>query len=70
MFVLFAFNHLYTYYTVQLTTTEDESLNGFMVASREDTGTPLGADVAYVGSWEMGTDIKLVCGGVRIHYDQ
>ena len=34
-----------------------------MVAPREDTGT-LGADVAYVGSWELGTDMKLVCNGV------
>ena len=43
-----------------------ESLNGYMVAPREDTGTPLGADVAYVGSWERGTDMKLVCNGVSI----
>ena len=40
-----------------------ESLNGYMVAPREDTGT-LGADVAYVGSWELGTDMKLACNGV------
>ena len=40
-----------------------ESLNGYMVAPREDTGT-LGADVAYVGSWELGTHMKLVCNGV------
>ena len=55
--------------SVQLTTTADESINGYMVASRQDTGTLLGADVATVGaSWEMGTDMKLVCGGVSIHY--
>ena len=41
-----------------------ESLNGYMVAPREDTGTPLGPDVVYVGSWEMGTDMKLICDGV------
>ena len=41
-----------------------ESLNGYMVAPREDTGTPLGPDVAYVGSWELGTDMKLICNGV------
>ena len=41
-----------------------ESLNGYMVAPREDTGAPLGQDVAYVGSWEMGTDMKLICDGV------
>ena len=41
-----------------------ESLNGYMVAPREDTGTPLGPDVDYVGSWEMGTDMKLICDGV------
>ena len=52
--------------SVQLTTTDpgDQSLNGYMVAPREDTGAPLGPDVAYVGSWESGTDIKLLCGGV------
>ena len=43
---------------------EAESLNGYMVAPREDTGTPLGPDVAYVGSWELGTDMKLICNGV------
>ena len=54
--------------SVQLTTTDpgDVSLNGYMVAPREDTGAPLGPDVAYVGSWESGTDIKLLCGGVSI----
>ena len=40
-----------------------ESLNGYMVAPREDTGT-LGADVPYVGSWVLGTDQKHVCGNV------
>ena len=51
---------------MQLTTTDpgDDSLNGYMVAPREDTGTSLGPDVAYVGSWENGTDMKLICGGV------
>ena len=41
-----------------------ESLNGYMVAPREDAGDQLGPDVAYVGSWEMGTDMKLICNGV------
>ena len=54
---------------MQLTTTADQSLNGYMVTPREDTGTPLGADVAYVGSWEIGADMKHLCGGVSIHYD-
>ena len=49
--------------SVQLSTS-DHSLNGYMVAPREDTGTPLGPGVAYVGSWELGTDMKLICGGV------
>ena len=41
-----------------------ESLNGYMVAPREDTGT-LGADVPYVGSWVLlGADQKHVCGNV------
>lgn len=42
-----------------------ESLNGYMVAPREDAGN-LGAGVAYVGSWELvpGTDQKHVCGDV------
>ena len=52
--------------SVQLTTTEDESLNGFMVASREDTGPMLDGSAPYVGSWEVGTDTKLVCAGVSI----
>ena len=43
-----------------------ESLNGYMVAPREDTGT-LGADVPYVGSWVLeGADQKHVCGDVSI----
>ena len=52
--------------SVQLTTTDpfDQSLNGYMVAPREDTGALLGPDVAYVGSWENGADMKLICGGV------
>ena len=41
-----------------------ESLNGYMVAPREDAGDQLGPDVAYVDSWEMGTDMKLICDGV------
>ena len=49
---------------MQLSTTADVSLNGYMVAPREDTGAPLGPDVAYVGSWESGTDMKLLCNGV------
>ena len=56
---------------MQLRTTADVSLNGYMVAPREDTGTPLGPDVAYVGSWESGTDMKLLCNGVStfIYYN-
>ena len=54
--------HLHT--SVQLTTTEDESLNGFMVASREDTGPELNGSAPYVGSWVPGTDMKLLCNGV------
>ena len=41
-----------------------ESLNGYMVAPREDTGAPLDENVFYVGSWELGTDMKLICNGV------
>lgn len=40
-----------------------ESLNGYMVAPREDTGV-LGAGVAYLGSWILGSDQKHVCGNV------
>ena len=43
---------------------EAESLNGYMVAPREDTGPPLDGNVSYVGSWELGTDMKLICDGV------
>ena len=49
---------------MQLTTTADVSLNGYMVAPREDTGAPLDGNVPYVGSWESGTDLKLLCNGV------
>ena len=51
---------------MQLTTTdpEDISLNGYMVAPREDTGAPLDGNVPYVGSWETRTDLKLLCNGV------
>ena len=49
---------------MQLTTTTGDSLNGYMVATREDTGAPLDGSVAYVGSWETGTDMKLLCNGV------
>ena len=59
-------NYCFAFGLVQLTTTEDQSLNGYMVAPREDTGTPLAADVAYVGSWEMGAGMKLICGGVSM----
>ena len=57
--------------SVQLSTTADGSLNGYMVAPREDTGAPLGPDVAYVGSWENGADMKLLCNGVStvIYYN-
>ena len=54
------------YFTsVQLTITapEDNSLNGYMVAPREDTGTPLDGNVSHVGSWENGTDMKFMCNG-------
>ena len=54
---------LFHFTSVQLTAT-DYSLNGYMVAPREDMGTPLDGSVAYVGSWETGTDIKLLCNGV------
>ena len=50
--------------SVQLTTTEDQSLNGYMVASREDTGIELAGNVSYVGSWEQGTGTQLLCNGV------
>ena len=49
---------------MQLTTTADVSLNGYMVAPREDTGAPLDGNVPYVGSWENGADMKLLCNGV------
>ena len=51
---------------MQLTITDpgDMSLNGYMVASREDTGAPLDGSAAYIGSWETGTDMKLLCNGV------
>ena len=58
---------LYIHFTsVQLTTTDpdNKSLNGYMVAPREDTGTTLDGSVAYVGSWETGTDLNLRCNGV------
>ena len=52
--------------SVQLTTTDPMavSLNGYMVAPREDKGTPLDVNVSYVGSWEDGTDMKFLCNGV------
>ena len=52
--------------SVQLSTTDplDMSLNGYMVAPREDTGAPLDVNASYVGSWETGTDIKLLCNEV------
>ena len=51
---------------MQLTTTdpEDISLNGYMVAPRKDTGALLDGNVPYVGSWEAGMDMKLLCNGV------
>ena len=56
----------YPFTSVQLSTTDpwDVSLNGYMVSPREDTGTPLDGNVSYVGSWENGTDIKLLCNKV------
>ena len=61
--------HAIHFTSVQLTTTADDSLNGYMVASREDTETTvhyttLNENVSYVGSWETGTDMKLLCNGV------
>ena len=56
--------HAIHFTSVQLTTTTGDSLNGYMVAPREDTGTTLDESVAYVGSWEDGTDMKLLCNGV------
>ena len=51
---------------MQLTTTApgDNSLNGYMVAPRENTGAPLDGNVPYVGSWENGAGMKLLCNGV------
>ena len=49
---------------MELTTTADQSLNGYMVASREDTGTEPDGNVPYVGTWEQGTGMKLLCNGV------
>ena len=51
---------------MQLTTTDPEnnSLNDYMLARREDTGTPLDVNISYVGSWENGTDMKFLCNGV------
>ena len=56
----------YPFTSVQLSTTDpgDYFLNGYMVAPREDTGTPLDGNVSYVGSWENGTDLKLLCNKV------
>ena len=58
--------HAIHFTSVQLTTTDPAatSLIGYMVAPREDTGTPLDGSVAYVGSWENRTDMKLLCNGV------
>ena len=55
---------MFPFTSVQLITTADQSLNGYMVASREDTGTELDGNVSYVGSWEQGTGMKLLCDGV------
>ena len=57
-------NACYPFTSVQLTTIADRSLNGYMVASREDTGTGLGGNVPYVGTWEAGSGMKLLCNGV------
>ena len=61
--------HAIHFTSVQLTTTADVSLNGYMVASRKDTETTvhyttLDGNVSYVGSWENGTDMKLLCNEV------
>ena len=56
--------HAIHFTSVQLTTTADSSLNGYMVAPREDTEAPLDESVSYVGSWENGTDMKLLCNEV------
>ena len=46
-----------------------ESLNGYMVAPREDTGTSLSGAVPYVGSWVLeGADQKHVCGNVSTYF--
>ena len=49
-----------------LSTTDpgDPSLTGYMVAPREDTRAPLDGNVAYVGSWKNGANIKLLCNKV------
>ena len=59
--------HAIYFTSVQLIKTDpgDPFLNGYMVAPREDTGTPLDGSVVYVGNWESGTDVKLQCNGVR-----
>ena len=59
--------HAIHFISVQLSTTDpgDLSLNGYMVAPREDTGTTFDGSASYVGSWENGTDIKLLCNKVR-----
>ena len=56
--------HAIHFTSVQLTTTADVSLNGYMVAPRDDTGTTPDESVPYVGSWESGTGVKLLCNGV------
>ena len=55
--------HAIHFTSVQLTTTADVSL---MVSPREDTEVPLDGNVSYVGSWEIGTDIKLLCNKVHV----
>ena len=60
-------NTCFLFTPVQLTTTADQSLNGYMVASREDTGIALDGNVPYVGSWERNeTSMNLRCNGVSV----
>ena len=57
---------LFHFTLVQLATTApgDYSLNGYMVAPREDTGATFDGSASYVGSWETGIDMKLLCNRV------
>ena len=58
--------HAIHFNSVQLSTTDPMavSLNGYMVAPREDTRPSFDRNASYVGSWENGTDMKLLCNEV------